>query len=688
MHVVESVETHDHISQNRFVTRYAYHHGYFDGIEREFRGFGMVEQWDTEEFAVLSDSDEFPTASNFDEASHVPPVLTKTWFHTGAFIRGDEISRQLACEYFGAPEPDSTKFETFLKTLLDDTVLPSVPITADETCEACRSLKGSILRQEVYALDGSAKAGIPYSVSERNYNIELLQRRGSNQHAVFFTHANETINYHYERNIEDPRIQHEMVLEVDDYGNVLKSVAVGYGRIASDLPDFADQQKQTKTLVTYTQNDVTKSVYEEDAYRTPVVWQARTYELTGYSPTKGANRFAANNFGSWQYNELIFDFDEEIKYEINPSNGKQIRLIEHVRTLFRGNKLDRLLSEGEIQSLALPGESYKLAFTPELLKKVLDTRTDDTMFIEGGYVHCNGDTNWWIPSGRVFFDVNANDEKTGATGAELTEACAHFFFPRKFTDPFGSSTTIDYDGHDLLMENTKDAAGNSVHAENDYRVLQPYLVTDPNDNRSQVIFDALGMVAGVAVMGKEIEPDGKPKGDLLDGFQPDLTQAQLDAFMAKPREKGAGPSESVASQIMQDLLGKATSRIIYDIDRFCRTGEPPFAATIARETHTSDLQDGQQSKLQVSFSYSDGFGREIQKKIQAEPGPIEGVSDHVNPRWVGSGWTIFNNKGKPVRQYEPFFDDTHKFKFGKKVGVSSDPFLRSGRACDRHAASE
>ena len=54
VHVVERVETYDHISRNRFVTRYAYHHGYFDGEEREFRGFGMVEQWDTEEFAALS----------------------------------------------------------------------------------------------------------------------------------------------------------------------------------------------------------------------------------------------------------------------------------------------------------------------------------------------------------------------------------------------------------------------------------------------------------------------------------------------------------------------------------------------------------------------------------------------------------------------------------------------------------
>lgn len=77
VHVVERVETHDRISGNRFVTRHAYHHGYFDGVEREFRGFGMVEQWDTEEFAVLSSAGELSEAAteatNIDAASHVPP---------------------------------------------------------------------------------------------------------------------------------------------------------------------------------------------------------------------------------------------------------------------------------------------------------------------------------------------------------------------------------------------------------------------------------------------------------------------------------------------------------------------------------------------------------------------------------------------------------------------------------------
>ena len=99
--MVERVETVDRISRNRFVTRYAYHHGYFDGVEREFRGFGMVEQWDTEEFAALSASEHASrTPPTSTPASHVPPVLTETWFHTGAFLDESRISQQFEHEYY------------------------------------------------------------------------------------------------------------------------------------------------------------------------------------------------------------------------------------------------------------------------------------------------------------------------------------------------------------------------------------------------------------------------------------------------------------------------------------------------------------------------------------------------------------------------------------------------------------
>ena len=48
--------------------------------------------------------------------------------------------------------------------------------------------------------------------------------------------------------------------------------------------------------------------------------------------------------------------------------------------------------------------------------------------------------------------------------------------------------------------------------------------------------------------------------------------------------------------------------------------------------------------------------RRSSARRRPSPGPLgRRRCRQSRPRWVGSGWTIFNNKGKPVRQYEPFF---------------------------------
>jgi RHS repeat-associated protein len=701
VHVVEMVETLDRVSRNRFITRYKYHHGYFDGVEREFRGFGMVEQLDTEEFAALSEGENLPEIANIDAASHVPPVRTKTWFHTGVYTGRERISDFFAGLIDGADtgeyyrEPGLTD-EQVKSLLLPDTALPE-GLSIEEEREACRALKGAMLRQEVYADDAPEgaseevvkRAQTPYTITEQNFTIERLQPRSSNRHAVFFTHPREVISYHYERNSQDPRMTHAMTLEVDPYGNVLKSLTIGYGRKQSPLPEQRDRDKQTTTLVTYTENWFTNAIDDQikfpDSYRAPFLAEARTYELTGFKPENNASQFSYSEFT--KDNFALLASAVEIPYEQTASaNQKQKRLIEHVRTLYRKDDLSGLLALGAIEPLSLPGENYKLALTPGLLDSVFKRKrdgqpdeallpADPTSLLtgkgadQGGYVLMDG--AWWIPSGKVFFDPDADITNPALTaGLELAEARLHFFLPRKFTDPFGQSARVNYDPHDLLIISTQDALGNRVESINDYRVLQPRLVIDPNRNRTEVKFDALGMVAGTAVMGKE----GQNLGDLLEGFDPDPTQAQIDGLVAKPREPSANPSESEVTQIVRDLLQNATTRIVYDLDRFRRLGEPPFASTIAREKHVSDLADGEQSRLQVSFSYSDGFGREIQKKIQAEPGPISEGGPITNPRWVGSGWTIFNNKGKPVRRYEPFFSSTHQFEFAKIAGVSATLF--------------
>ena len=94
--------------------------------------------------------------------------------------------------------------------------------------------------------------------------------------------------------------------------------------------------------------------------------------------------------------------------------------------------------------------------------------------------------------------------------------------------------------------------------------------------------------------------------------------------------------------------------------------QPVAVCTLARETHDADLPGGELTQVQHASRYSDGFGREIQQKAARGAGSRVGRT----ARWVGSGWTVFNNKGKPVRQYEPFFSATHRFEFARTAGVS------------------
>jgi RHS repeat-associated protein len=656
VHVAERIETFDRVSGNRFVTRYAYRHGHFDGVEREFRGFGRVEQWDTEELEALNGGQ--PAGTNLDAASNVPPVLTRTWFHTGVYLGRDRVSNFYVKEYYRPPGLSDAEAEDLL---LEDTLLPP-GMTVEEEREACRALKGSMLRQEHYALDSDEKK-LLYTIAEQNSAVVRLQPQGTNRYGVFFAHPNEAITYHYERTAE-PRVGHALTLEVDPYGNVRKSAAIGYGRRQPD-PDLAaqDQLKQGELLITYSEHDFTKAVEGADDYRTPLPCEERTYELTGLALQAGQGRFTFKN---------VLDAGTAaaaLAYEQSPTAGTlQKRLIEQVRTLYRHDDLTGPLALGDLESRALPFESYKLAFTPGLVSQVYGTRVTDAMLSsEGLYVHSGGDGQWWIPSGQVFY----SPESTDTPAAELTYAKDHFFLQLRSRDPFGSETFLRYDSYDLLLEETRDALGNRTTAGErnvdlslplkrrgqDYRVLMPALLMDANRNLSAVVFDALGMVVSTAIQGK---PEDLPvRGDRLDDLVPDLIDAVIASHFQDPL---ADPHA---------LLQRASTRLVYDLFAYTRTKsetrpQPAAVYTLARETHDADLAAGEKTKIQHGFSYSDGFGREIQKKIQAEPGP-----GATSPRWVGSGWTVFNNKGKPVRQYEPFFTSTHHFEFDVRIGVST-----------------
>lgn len=665
---VERVETIDRISGNRFVSTYSYHDGYFDGVECEFRGFGMVEHRDTEDYASMSTVD----STNVDSTWHIPPVLTKTWFHTGIYIDNDQISRHMAKGYFGAPADGSSRsLQSFYDTLLPDTVLPNTMMSADAVREACRALKGQILRTEVYAEDGSPKAAIPYSVDEKNFTIEALQPlQDAHLHSIFMVHPRESISYHYERIIDDPQIQHELTLEVDAFGNVLKSVNIYYGRQpGKSTLSGSDKLKQETTVMIYSEKDYTNNVDSTDDYLIPMAWESRQYQVTGLTLPTGAARFYLADFIS--NNFALLTSLTEVPYETeNESSAKQKRLISRARLLFRKDDLTGLLPAGQVQSMALPGAAYTLCLTPGLISSVftrqLAGQGPETLLPnpgnilggvgnqQAGYVDLDNNGSWWKPQGLISYSL----DPTATPATELVDARGYFFVPRRFLDPFGNASSVDYDAYSLFPVHLTDPVGNITSAAMDYRVLRPNLITDMNGNRSAAAFDAMGLVVGTAVMGKTSEN----LGDTLDNFTPDLSEAQIDQFFGIPK----GPMTIL-------LLGTATTRVIYDVERYWRTGsttQPIYSATLRRETHSSDPLPAGGLKFQLDFAYVDGFGRVIQTKSQVSSGSLVEGGQTVANRWVGSGWTVFNNKGKPVKQYESFFDDTQDFKYNMKVGVT------------------
>jgi RHS repeat-associated protein len=655
VHVITRVDTIDHVSRNRFVCRYAYHDGYFDPYEREFRGFGMVEQWDAEEFGSITGYDPL----NDDEAvsAKLAPIHTKTWFHTGLHFGHQGVSAHYAADYFREPGLSDLAADAML---LDDTVIPRALSLAEER-EACRALRGSRLRSEIYADDHSARAALPYTVTEQNFTIQCLQRRGNSPHGVFMVHPRESITYNYERDPTDPRTTHVLTIDVDAFGNARRSASVGYGRRVPDasLPLDVDRAAQTRIQVTCTEHDLTAPIDTDLDYRLPLPASTRSYELTGYTATGSANRFVHGDFPAGA-----------------PVAPARRRLFDHQRVLYRSDDLTALLPLGTAHSRAHTGEKYQLTFTSSMLSTTLRRprtgqpdedllpapaqvlaaagfRASQDLRAAGLFPATDVNDEWWAPSGRTFL----SRDPSHTSGQELAYARAHFFLPVRVRDPFHTAAVptehiLTYDAYDLLPDATRDPVGNEQHATNDYRVLAPRSVQDVNGNVREVAFDMRGMVTGTAVMGK---PGGPVLGDSLSGFQADLDDAVALAHLTNPLVDPLA------------ILGRATTRVVYDLFAYANTRataspSPVVVYTLARQLHHS-APGGAATQTQHSFAYHDGLGRDIQKKAQAEGG-----------RWVGSGWTVYNNKGKPVRSYEPFFSATHAFEFASAVGVSAVVF--------------
>lgn len=460
VHCVDQIVVRDPIAQTSYTTRYSYHDGFYDGLEKEFRGFGMVEQHEAEDFAEGAKTEH-----------RQPPIRKKLWFHTGH------------------PSHTAKLPHTFLHQTLSPSHLPD-DLTTKDWEQGHRALKGLLLREEVFGDDETQKSDIPYSVSEFNYKVELRQTSVDNSKAVFTVAPREKMTYIYERDPVDPRINHDLTLQVDRFGNVLKSACINYGR-RHRTPAQDDRLRQEESLLIYSETEYTNAIDELDYFRTPLFAGSRRYRiLASHLPSKlEYDSLTLDDYGFFRKADVI---EQRVEPELDILKPQKLLLSES-RAYYRSSDLSKVLPYGCTERLSVPERTFRLVFTERFLCELFVRNTQALLYDDSeqlhqflryvwpkyershvhllqpcslyfspplslplicqwrcaewtnrssGYVDLQLDGKWWAPSPQVWYSTDRR--------AELEQAWKNFYIPLAYEDPLGNLTQEELDDLRLL----------------------------------------------------------------------------------------------------------------------------------------------------------------------------------------------------------------------------------------------
>jgi RHS repeat-associated protein len=679
--VVERVEVIDELSKGKLTTEYRYHHGYWDGIEREFRGFGMVEQQDSEIFERFNAAGLHGTGREFERVERVhfsAPTLTKTWFHLGAI---DDESLE-------HPEIDFSK-EYFKK----DPLLLARPqaqieffkkLPRQDRADALRTLRGTILRTELYALDRQDR---PFTVTETLTGlreIEAKEIRGREDEEsgdeevlerkrIFLPHPLAQRTTQWERG-DDPMTQlsftdyQDEENEFDRFGRPHRQTQIACPRGWRKLGD----KPKIPFLGTVTRTKYASPI-DPDIYIVDRVAKITTFEI--------------KNDGS----ETVFELRDL------PDKSPKLHVISQTLNFYDGEGFIGR-ANGELGDHGALVRSESLVLTEEILREAYKSEDRDALDIPP-YLKPGGPPAWTEEYPQEFrehiqglrdlagFTFHVGDD-VHERGYFATSVRNKFDFQKPGSskrgllltvrDPLGRDpspgergthdTQIEYDKFDLLPITITDPIGLSTEAEHDYRVMQPRHVTDPNGNQSKFTFTPLGLLHEIFIQGK----------DPTDGDQ-------------------SRPSTLFKYDFMAFENSRPNNR------------QAIFVHKIQHEHHDTE-KDVERDATIDTFEYSDGFGRLLQTRTQAED---ETVGDPIfgggvlspdqsddpgevvlrkrrpekEPNVVVSGAQVFDNKGRIVEKFEPYFELESGFRyrppgkdrFGQKATMFYDPVGRVAR---------
>ncbi|VVE77438.1 SpvB/TcaC N-terminal domain-containing protein [Pandoraea sputorum] len=671
IHVVAQQRQTDQISGLQLCQHFRYRHGYYDPVERELRGFGLLLQYDA----------ELPDAGASPEDGFTAPVLTKTWFHVGH----DDWPSPLT---FDASDKEAPAMGDTLRCHFDpaqDSDTPNEDWDALTRLDMARALSGAVMRVETFGLDAPDLP--PFVVSESRYLVRQRQARGPlARYSVIQSLVAEQRTYQYERHPSDPRCEHTIGLRWDTHGSPLRSATVHYPR-RNNAPPFApddewairwwedahdDAQRQWHLTDT---RHAWYDINQDDAWRVAIDWRNR------------ADAFMLDAA------ELT---SADIRYEdLSAADGP----LDHgPRTLVSMSQIHYFSAASGAPSLAALPEFVELAELDDMALTaygdVMSADELETALLAAGYHPMDA----FLPDDPMMLWAV---HRQFATFAPLT--AFHRVTGYRETRSLGQ-TALEYDDDHCLPVSVIAPDGCTTQTSYDYRTLLPERIVDPNQVTQEARYDGFGRLQASSFHGTE---QGKPAGfmplsdyvrdidtpdDALASPEAALQDAASAVFFDSLSWMGQIDPASASADwvtrrwILPDGHVRASARQRAPLEESDPDAMPSdvaqrLRATLRQPPHALVLQADRYPgdparQIRRAIASSDGFGRVLQQRNFVPPGDAFQVLDdgsiavgpdgqpvvhHAEQRWRVSERVEYNNKGLPVRVYRPYFADGHHY---------------------------
>jgi RHS repeat-associated protein len=609
--VVERLDQLDAVNGVANSEQHQYRDGYFDPVERRFRGFGCVQSINAR--AASEELWSFPGPASSADPIGGAAQLVRTWSYTGAFVGpANEIDAYRPRFFAG----DSDALEIGPSLLAP----PLRGENSGTVRDATAALGGSPIRVETWSVGADGAIGaVPLLVEQHSGTVTMLQPRFGEAAASVMLTPRESAVLHYEGVADDPRTEQEAVLDWDSYGNPTLSAAISYARRTPQTPEQA-AIRSTARRDSWVNRD------EGSIFLIGILFETADYELAGLAPDQG--RYLSYDMLKEAVGGAL---DHPVDYGKPFGSGKQSRLFGGGRSYFWNEAQDAPLPLGECGPRPLVHHDTAAVFPPSFVADAYGAAVTDAMLQAGGLQLEAG--LWWAPGDRAYY--------AGAEG---------YYRPIGFQTPFqtdSAHTVLGYDAYWLFAIRSTDALGFTTTMIPDYQALEPWSVTDANGMTTQGLY---GPLKRLALISQHALVEGQWQGGMdLANYQPKPIP-DLAALVADPMAYLQG-AQGLFLRGYAEWTGAGS--------------QPSYVASVAAMANCNSPAWPGDAEVPpgVRIGYHDGFGRNVEQLERVETPATNGAGTGDGSwTWRSVARIDYDHNDRVLRTYLPAFQDGPDFR--------------------------